>query len=78
MCFLKKFERLPTVPLSKSTVVDDTYAYSADESVFGNRNDNLILSSLEIPNKSQKQHNQEMLMNLVSLLNYNSVLMSSL
>lgn len=78
MCFLKKFEKVSAVPLLKSPVVDDTDAYSSDDSVFVQKNDNLFLSQLEMPIKPQKQSNHGMLMNLVSLLNYNSVLMSSL
>jgi len=78
MCFLKKFERVSAVPLSKSPVIEDTDAYSSDESVLVQKNDNLFLSSLEIPIQPQKESNQNLLMNLVSLLNYNSALMSSI
>lgn len=78
MCFLKKFERVSTVPLSKPFVFDDTDAYSSDESVFGQKNDDIIFSSEKISTCPLKQNSQEMLMNLMSLLNYNSVLMNSL
>ena len=78
MCFLKKFEIVSTVPLSKSLVVDDTDAYSSEESVLRQKNDDIFFSSQELLASPKKQNNHEMLMNLVSLLNYNSVLMSSL
>ncbi len=78
MCFLKKFERISTVPLIKSLILDETDAYSSDESVLGQKNDDMFFCSKEISTPSKKQNNQEMLMNLVSLLNYNSVLMNSL
>ncbi len=78
MCFLKKFERVSTVPLTKSLILDETDAYSSDESILGQKNDDMFFCSQEISTPSKKQNNQEMLMNLVSLLNYNSVLMNSL
>lgn len=46
MCFLKKFERVSAVPLSKSPVIDDTDAYSSDDSVLVQKNDNLFFGSL--------------------------------
>lgn len=51
MCFLKKFEKVSAVPLSKSPAIDDTDAYSSDDSVFVQKNDNLFLSQLEMPIK---------------------------
>jgi len=67
MCFLKKFERVSTVPVSKAVILDDTDAYSSDESVLGQKNDDMFYASQKISTTPTKQNNQQML-DLIELL----------
>ena len=78
MCFLKKFERISTIPVSKSLILDDTDTYSSDESVFTPKNDGTFLHLEQIETPKKKQKGDDLFMNLFSLLNYNSILMESL
>ena len=78
MCFLKKFERIPAVPVSKTQIFEDTDAYSSEQSSFVTKKDDIILDIEQIQSSEKKQNGNGMLMNLFSLLNYNSVLMGSL
>ena len=48
MCFLKKFERISTIPVSKTPILDDTDAYSSDESTFTHKKDDAFLHIEEI------------------------------
>lgn len=78
MCFLKKFERISTIPVSKTPIIDDTDTYSSDESAFTQKNDDAFLHIEEIKTLQKKEQGNDFFMNLVSLLNYNTVLMESL
>lgn len=78
MCFLKKFERISTIPLSKTSILDDTDTYSSDESAFTSKKDDAFLHIEEIQSLEKKEQGNQFFMNLVSLLNYNTVLMESL
>jgi len=48
MCFLKKFERISTIPVSKTVIYDDTDNYSSDESVYSPKKDTTIFNIKEI------------------------------
>jgi hypothetical protein len=78
MCFLKKFERISAIPVSKTSILDDTDTYSSDESAFTPKKDNALLHIEEIQTLQKKEQGNDFFMNLMSLLNYNTVLMESL
>lgn len=48
MCFLKKFERISTIQVSKTQIMDDTDAYSSDESVSAHKIDDAFFKPNQI------------------------------